>query len=279
MSNFAAKISGKAKIAGVIGSPVSHSLSPKLMNYWLAHYFVDGAYIPIPVKPEDLEHVIRALPKMQFRGVNVTIPYKQAVMPFLDIIDDEARAIGAVNTITIDQDGKLRGTNTDAYGFGKNIMAHMPARLHKAVVLGAGGAAKAVCHSLLKEGFKEVMVINRSKEKAVKLAEEMPGLTVDMWERRDIQIGNVDLLVNATSLGMAGNDELEIDLDALPPQAVVTDLVYTPLMTFLLKKAKSQGNPIVDGLGMLIHQAVPGFKLWYGMSPEVGPEIKKHLSE
>ena len=278
MDNYQRKMpDGRAKVAGVIGWPIAHSLSPKLMNHWIYFYHLNGFYIPMPVKPEDLAHVIKALPKMGFRGVNVTVPHKVTVMPLLDIIDDDAKAVGAVNTITIDAEGKLRGSNTDVYGFSKNIRSLLPEKHGKAVILGAGGAAKAVCQALVKEGFNNIMVINRTQETAEAMAAQFPGVSVGAWADRDHLIFDASLLVNATSLGMAGNDPLDIDISELPTKAVVTDLVYTPQRTPLLKKAKAQGNLIVDSVGMLIHQAVPGFKAWFGVNPEIGFELKQYL--
>jgi shikimate dehydrogenase len=271
-------ISGKAKVAGVIGWPVSHSLSPRLHNYWLNHYSIDGLYIPLAVKPEDCIEVIKTLPKMGIRGVNLTLPHKELVMPLVTDMDDDARAIGAVNTLMISYDGTIQGMNTDAYGFIKNIRPHIAAHKNKVVVLGAGGAARAVCHALIKEGFAEIMLTNRTQEKADALAAHFAGrIQVRAWDLRNQLLEGADLLVNATSLGMEGHAPLPLSLDALPKTAVVTDIVYTPLVTPLLKAAKDRGNPVVDGLGMLIHQAVPAFKAWFGVNPDITPELRNHL--
>lgn len=271
-------ISGKAKVAGVIGWPVSHSLSPRLHNYWLNHYSIDGLYIPLPVKPEDCLEVVRMLPKMGIRGVNLTLPHKELVMPLVTDMDDDARAIGAVNTLMISYDGTIQGMNTDAYGFIKNIRPHIGTRKNKVVVLGAGGAARAVCHALIKEGFAEIVLSNRTQAKADALAAHFAGrIQVRAWDLRNQILEGADLLVNATSLGMEGHEPLPLSLDALPKTAVVTDIVYTPLVTSLLKGAKDRGNPVVDGLGMLIHQAVPAFKAWFGVNPEITPELRNTL--
>lgn len=270
-------ISGHAKLAGVIGWPVSHSLSPKLHNYWLEQYGIDGAYLPLAVRPGDLASVIRALPAMGFRGANLTIPHKEAVIPLLDSIDDTARAIGAVNTIVIEGD-KIHGTNTDAYGFMENIRPHLTGK-GKAILLGAGGAAKAICHALLAEGFSHISIINRTEARAQALAAHFGGrIDVQKWDKRSGLLEGADLLVNTTSLGLSGKEALDIDLEALPKTALVTDIVYNPLITPLLETAKANGNPVVDGLGMLIHQAVPGFDMWFGTKPDVTAEVRQHLT-
>lgn len=270
--------SGTMKVAGVIGWPVAHSLSPRLHNYWLGHYHIDGVYIPMPVKPEHLPEVLRALPKMGFRGCNLTLPHKEQLLPCLDSMDDDVRAVGAANTVVIGQDGSLHGMNTDVYGFVRTLQPHMTGSKDKAVVLGAGGAAKAVCYGLIKENFGEIILINRTQAKAEALAGHFPGrLLVKPWAQRSAMLEGCDLLVNATSLGMAHHEPLEITLDALPNESVVMDIVYTPLHTPLLLEAKKRGNRVVDGLGMLIYQAMPGFKSWFGMKPDITPELKEHL--
>ncbi len=271
-------LSGKAKIVGVMGWPVSHSLSPRLHNYWINHYNLDAAYIPLAVKPEDLAEVVRSLPKQGFRGFNITIPHKEAIIPFLDYMDDDAKAIGAVNTVLIASDGTLQGMNTDAYGFMRNIRPHIAKNKNKAVLLGAGGAAKAICHGLIKEGFASIVVVNRSVEKALALAEQFPGkITVKEWDERHDALELCDLLVNSTSLGMENGEPLDISIEKLPTSAVVSDIVYTPLQTKLLRAAKDHGCLVVDGLGMLIHQAIPGFKSWFGVNPEITLELRPHL--
>jgi shikimate dehydrogenase len=270
-------ISGKARIAGVIGWPVSHSLSPRLHNYWLNTYGIDGAYIPLPVLPEELQEVFPALVKMGFRGVNLTLPHKELVLPLLDSISEEARMIGAVNTVTVTREGKLAGSNTDAFGFMENIRLSLPQTRHKAVVLGAGGAAKAVYFALGKLQFRQIVVLNRTADKAAQMAAQFPHVSALPWDNRAQALEGADLLVNATSLGMAGKEPLPIDLASLPPQALVTDIVYTPLLTPLLVEAAKRGNPIVDGLGMLLHQAAPGFEAWFGRRPDVTPELKQFM--
>jgi len=263
--------------AGVIGYPVKHSLSPKLHNHWLRQLRIEGEYVALEVKPDDLEKEIKSLSQRGFAGVNLTIPYKEVAVKMLDTVDDKVKAVDAVNTIIV-QEGKLQGTNTDIYGFTENIRPHLPAKKNKAVVLGAGGAAKSVCKALLDLGFTKIIVLNRTHDKAIVLAKQFKNtLTAEPWDTRSITLADTDLLVNTTSLGMVGKEPLDIDLSALPTHALVTDIVYTPLITPLLAAAKARGNPIVDGLGMLIYQAVPGFEAWFGKKPEVTPESLEQL--
>ena len=268
---------GKKELAGVIGWPVSHSLSPKLHNHWLSQNGIDGAYVALPVEPENLEQVIRSLPGRGWRGCNITIPHKEAVIPFLDSIDAEAKIIGAVNTIVI-TDGKLHGTNTDAYGFAENVR-HIPTARKKAVALGAGGAAKAVWKALADLGFDEICIANRTMSRITghEKIEGKSRFDIFPWEERSAMLAGASLLVNTTSLGLAGNPPLEIDLSELPKNALVTDIVYKPLETPLLAAAKARGNPTVDGLGMLIYQAIPGFKAWFGVEPKYEEQLKDLL--
>jgi shikimate dehydrogenase len=263
------------KIAAIIGWPVAHSLSPKLHNYWLKHYGINGEYTALTIRPEDLAATIKSFAAKGFVGGNVTVPHKETAVPLLDAIDEEASAIGAVNTLVI-QGGKIFGRNTDAYGFIENIRPHLQGRKNKAVVLGAGGASRAVIHALGKIGFAEIVITNRTQEKAEALAARF-GTAAEAWEKRSALLEGADLLVNTTSLGLEGHEPLEIDLAQLPKSALVTDIVYRPLMTPLLGQAGAHGNIIVDGLGMLIHQAVPGFKAWFGVAPPVTEEIRQFL--
>ena len=261
------------RIAGVLGWPVSHSLSPKLHHHWLKTLGIDGEYKALAVEPKDLQTTLKALPDMGWQGCNLTIPHKEAALPFLDELDDTARAIGAVNTVIV-RGGKLIGSNTDAYGFAENIRAGLTGT-HKAVVLGAGGAAKAVCYALHQLGFQHIVIANRTREKAEALAASFQNVQVGAWDNN--LLADADLLVNATSLGMTGKEPLEMDLSRLPVGALVTDIVYAPLITPLLAAAKARGNPIVDGLGMLLHQAVPGFAAWFGVRPQVTAQLREHV--
>lgn len=264
-------------VAAVIGWPVSHSLSPALHNYWLKEHGLPGKYVALPVEPERLRDVLPTLPLLGLKGVNLTLPHKEQVLPLLSGMDPVARAIGAANTLIFKPDGSIHGTNTDAYGFIENIRPAI-AQKGKAVMLGAGGAGRAVAYALREEGFREVVIINRSLEKAQKLAGEY-ALTAQPWEWRHRALEGADLLVNATSLGMKGQGELELDMDALPAAALVTDIVYSPLVTPLLQAAQARGNKVVDGLGMLLHQAVPAFEAWFGVRPKVSAALRAAVLE
>jgi len=269
--------SGEGRIAGVMGWPVAHSLSPRLHGFWLRQYGIDGAYVPLPVRPEAFSGAIRALAQIGFRGVNITVPHKQAALKTCDQVDAVARRIGAVNTVVF-TDGRLHGSNTDAFGFLENMRDGAPdwrATAGPAVVLGAGGAARAVVAALTDSGAPEVRVCNRSAERAQALCREIGGPVKSLpWTDRAAALADAAVLVNATSLGMTGQAPLDIDLAKLPDAAVVTDLVYVPLETPLLAAARARGNRVVDGLGMLLHQARPGFAAWFGVSPAVTPELR-----
>jgi shikimate dehydrogenase len=270
-------LSGEGKIAGVMGWPVDHSLSPRLHGYWLCQYGINGAYIPLPVHPYAFATAIRSLADLGFRGVNVTVPHKQAALAACDEVDASARRIGAVNTVVF-TDGRLLGSNSDAYGFLENIYQDAPdwaAGSGPAVVLGAGGAARAVVAALVDAGVPQVRVCNRSAARAEALCREIGGPSAAVpWGRRAAVLGDAVLLVNATSLGLRGQAPLDLDLAHLPQTALVNDLVYTPLETPLLAAARARGNRVVDGLGMLLHQARPGFAAWFGVSPEVTPDLR-----
>jgi shikimate dehydrogenase len=270
-------LSGKARLAGVMGWPVEHSLSPRLHGYWLEQHGIDGAYVPLAVAPADLPTALTALPALGFRGVNLTLPHKEQALDLCQEVDDLARRIGAVNTIVV-RDGRLFGSNSDAFGFLENLKDGAPdwrAEAAPAVVLGAGGASRAVVAALADAGAPEVRLVNRTRERAEALATALGGaLSVYDWDRREAALAEAGLLVNTTTLGMAGQPPLDLDLGALPVEAVVTDIVYAPLMTPLLQAARTRGNPLVDGLGMLLHQARPGFEAWYGVRPEVTPGLR-----
>ena len=271
-------ISGKAKLAGVMGWPVGHSRSPRLHGYWLEHYGIDGAYVPLAVPPDRIEQAIRALPALGFRGCNVTVPHKEAAYRTVDRLDATAKRMGAVNTIVVGEDGSLEGRNTDGFGFIENLKSGAPgwtAADGPALVIGAGGAARAVVASLLDEGAPQVWLVNRTRARAEELASDIGGaIEVADWVSRETLLEGAALVVNTTTQGMAGQPPLELDLRALPGSAVVTDIVYTPLMTPLLVAAQDRGNRVVDGVGMLLHQARPGFAAWFGRKPEVTEGLK-----
>ncbi len=274
-------ISGKARVAGVIGWKVSHSASPLVHNYWLEQYRIDGAYVPLAVAPDNLETALRGLAALGLAGANVTVPHKVAALAAMDETDRAAQRIGAVNTIVISESGALTGTNTDGFGFLENLRAGAPgwdAADGVCVVIGAGGAARAVCAALIDEGAPEIRIVNRTGARAEALADEMgKPLGVVGWDERAAALDGAALVVNATTLGMAGAPPLELALDALPVTALVNDIVYAPLETRLLAAARARGNPAVDGLGMLLHQARPGFKAWFGRDPEVTGALRDHV--
>lgn len=260
-------------LAGVIGSPVAHSKSPQLHRHWLSTYGLLGHYVHLDIASDDLENVIRMMPRMGFVGANVTIPYKEKVMEIADQITDRATVIGAVNTLIFRKDGKIIGDNTDGYGFIENIRQTIPdwdATAGPAAVLGAGGAARAVVAALADAGVPEILLTNRTRPRAERLKQDFgQRVRVVDW----VQAGNVledaAIVVNTTSLGMVGKPELRVPLDGLQRGAIVSDLVYAPLKTHLLQAAEEAGCRTVDGLGMLLHQAVPGFERWFGIRPAV----------
>jgi shikimate dehydrogenase len=274
-------ISGSARLAGVAGWPISHSRSPRLHNFWLRACGIDGAYLPLAIAPENFEMAVRALPKLGFAGCNVTMPHKEAALRAVDRVDPAARRIGAVNTIVVANDGSLDGSNTDAYGFLQALYEGAPGldiAKGPAVLIGAGGAAKAIAAALLDAGVPDLIVLNRTEARAEALAEALgAGITVGAWSERAACLAGANLLVNSTTQGMQGQPALALALDDLAADAVVMDAVYTPLLTPLLAAAKDRGNLIVDGLGMLLHQARPGFIAWFGREPVVGQALRDHI--
>ncbi len=274
-------LSGHARLAGVMGWPVAHSRSPRLHGFWLTQHDIDGAYLPLAVRPENLALALKGLPAMGFAGANLTVPHKTAALSLVDHVSEEARRIGAINTVVVGADGKLAGSNTDAYGFLTHLKASAPgwkASEGPAVLLGAGGAARAIAVALLDAGIEELRIANRTASHAEGLAAALgPKAKAIAWAARDETLADAALLVNSTTLGMQGQPALEIGLRRLPARAVVYDIVYVPLETPLLAAARARGNPVVDGLGMLLHQAVPGFAAWFGVTPRVGPELREFV--
>ena len=273
-------ISGSTRLAGVIGWPVAHSRSPLIHNFWLRRHAIDGAYVPLAVSPERLADAVRGLPALGFAGANVTVPHKQTVIGGLDFVDESARRMGAVNTIVVGADGGLSGSNSDGYGFLENLSTGSGWRADAgaAVVIGAGGAARAVSATLQAAGVAEIRIVNRTGERAQELARALgPPLLAVPWEERNDALQDAALLVNATSLGMTGHPTLEIVLDGLSQTAVVNDIVYAPLETPLLAAAAAGGYPVVDGLGMLLHQARLGFAAWFGHQPDVDQALRDHI--
>ncbi len=263
--------------AGVIGYPVNHSKSPIIHSYWLNRYSIQGSYEAIEVKPENLREFSVNLIKNGYVGVNVTVPLKEKILNFLDDIDDVAQKIGAVNTVYI-KNNKIIGTNTDSYGFISGIkrqIINFDFTNKTALVLGAGGAAKAIVYGLIQSGIKDILIVNRNKQRASDLANlYSEKLKVEDWNNKDDLLSEVDLLINTTILGMSGQEDLDINLDKLPITATVVDIVYKPIITSLLDKAQKRGNKTVDGLWMLLYQAVKGFELFYGYKPEVTDELR-----
>jgi shikimate dehydrogenase len=266
-------------LAGVIGHPVAHSRSPALHGYWLKRYGLQGHYIPIDIAPLDLAELVRTLPRLGFVGLNVTIPHKEAMIQISDIVTDRAALIGAANTLIFRKDGKIHADNTDGSGFVANLRQNAPHWVPgsgPAVVLGAGGAARAVVAALIEIGVPEIRLANRTRARADALRSDFGAkVHVHEWVQAANLLDDAATVVNTTSLGMTGKPDLRVPLDRLNPQALVTDLVYTPLKTQFLIEAEAQGCTTVDGLGMLLHQAAPGFERWFGLRPEVDEATRK----
>ncbi|MDE2361848.1 MAG: shikimate dehydrogenase [Hyphomicrobiales bacterium] len=268
----------KFRLAGVMGWPVMHSRSPRLHNKWLQIHGLAGAYVPLAIAPDRVEAALRALPALNFSGCNVTIPHKEEVARIADWIDPAAKAIGAANCVAVQTDGSLSAFNHDHIGFIEALREGAPgwrAGQGPAVILGAGGAARAIVYALREAGVSDIRVVNRTLERAETLIEDFGNnVSAHAWEQRADVLTGAALLVNTTSNGMVGQPPLDLSLDALPRGAVVNDIVYTPLETPLLVAARARGNVGVDGLGMLLHQARPAFHEWFGIWPELTPEIR-----
>jgi len=272
----------KFVLAGVMGSPVAHSRSPVIHNHWIAQYHLKGSYVLLPVEPANLHDALRGLKALGFAGCNVTIPHKVEAMKAMDWLHPVAKQMGAINTIVVQPDGALHGFNNDGYGYIQCIKDAKPdwrADTGPITVLGAGGAARAIVLSLINEGAKEIRLINRTQEKAQALADEFgSSVKVLNWSERNNALSNIAMLVNTTNQGMHGQPDLDIRLDDLPASALVSDAIYIPLETPLLVAAKGRGNKTVNGLGMLLNQARPAFEAWYGVLPEITPELHKAIA-
>ena len=269
------------RLAAIIGWPVSHSLSPALHGYWLKEHGVLGAYVPLSVRPEDFADCVTALARMEFAGANVTLPHKEAAFALCATHDEDALATAAVNTLVF-KSGKIHGLNTDGRGFAANLaeaLGEGAARAGPAVVIGAGGAARAIVLVLARAGAPEIRVVNRTRARAEELRKLLKNAPVKVFDWADWgkAFAGAGLLVNATSIGMLGGPTLEISLENLARQAAVADIVYNPLETNLLRAARARGHKTVDGLGMLMHQAVPCFAAWFGVTPKVTPELRAAL--
>ena len=265
--------------AGVIGHPISHSLSPKLHGHWLQRYGIAGSYDALHVTEDALQDTLRSLPDQGFVGLNVTLPHKVAVMQLADQLTDRATLIGAANTLTFKSDGRIFADNTDGYGFLENLRQGAPgwdATAGPALVFGAGGAARAIIVSLIEAGAPEIILTNRTRPKAESLRADFGArIRIVDWVQASTVLSSAATVVNTTSLGMQGGQEFRVALDGLRPSAVVTDIVYNPLRTKFLDAAAAMGCTTVDGLGMLLHQGVPGFERWFGHRPEVDADLRR----
>jgi shikimate dehydrogenase len=287
-----AATNGKAILAGVIGFPISHSLSPALHEFWLKQYAINGAYVPLNVAPEQFRHTISVLASIGFRGFNITLPHKETAWTLVDTRDEAASIIGAVNTIVV-RDGCLHGSNTDAYGYIEHLktsahttLASHPLSQRHALIIGAGGAARAVCAGLIMAGCDRITITNRDKNRAQQLLRDIQHhfpkrslhLSLVDWENKQAAVNSdITLLVNTTQLGMHGQPTLDIDLQHLPTTAIVSDIVYRPLETALLAQGNALGLVCVDGIGMLLWQAQAGFEQWFGVKPEVSPQLRDYM--
>jgi shikimate dehydrogenase len=280
------------KLAGIMGWPVGHSRSPSIHNHWIKKHELNGAYVYLPVNPanpDDLKAALKGLSVMGFAGCNLTLPHKVMALPMVDRLDATAKRMGAINTIVVEADGSLSGYNNDGYGYIQSLLVAKPdwqASAGPALIMGAGGAARAVLVSLAEKGVKDIRICNRTESHAHDLVAAFKDdfaqnlgtkLTAVPWAQRHQALADVALLVNTTSQGMGSNPPLDIHLDLLPTTALVSDVVYIPMETPLLKAAKARGNPTAGGLNMLLHQARPAFQKWFGVLPEVTPELIKQV--
>ncbi len=265
-------------LAGVMGWPVMHSRSPMMHNYWLRQHELAGTYVPLAIPPEGLAAALKALHPLGFAGCNLTIPHKQQAMTIVDEVDTVAKRIGAISCVVVRPDGSLAGTNNDWFGFIHNLKQEQPgwrADAGPVVVLGAGGGSRAVCYGLMQEGAKEIRLVNRTFARAKSLAGEFGGpIQALPWEQRHEALEGAAMVVNATSQGMAGQPALDLRLDKLSKIALAADIIYIPLESPFLAAARSRGNRTVNGLGMLLHQGRPAWKLWFGIEPVVTAELR-----
>ncbi len=266
-----------------MGWPVMHSRSPLLHNYWFRQHNLAGTYVPLGIRPEALAAALRALHPLGFAGCNLTLPHKQEAMKIVDEVDTVAKSIGAISCVVVRPDGSLAGTNNDCYGFVRSIRQEQPtwrADSGPSVVIGAGGGARAVCYGLMQAGATEIRLVNRAFARARKIADEFGGpLKVMPWEQRHEALDDAAMVVNTTSQGMVGQSPLDIRLDKLPTQALVVDIIYTPLETPFLAAARKRGKPTVNGLGMLLHQGSPAWQAWFGIEPAVTSELRAMMEK
>ena len=268
-------------VAAVIGHPVNHSRSPRMHNFWLAHFGLEGYYIPLDIDPKKFERSIRNLPELGLVGANITIPYKEKVLKIADKISDRAALVGAANTLTFLPNGGIYADNTDGYGFLQNIKSKYKdwsAREGISVVFGAGGASRAILAALIEDGASDIILANRTRSRADQLRSDFGAkIKVVEWMKIQNYLSEASTVINTTSLGMVGKTDLPIPLNALKKNTLVTDIVYTPIKTHLLATAAKMGCRTVDGLGMLIHQAIPGFERWFGIKPGDSQALRELL--
>lgn len=270
-------LTGHARVAGIIGWPVGHSRSPRLHGYWLEKHGIDGAYVPLAIPPEHFREAVRGLMHAGFAGANVTIPHKLAAFAVCDVVDDTARRAGAVNTLTF-RDGTITGANTDGWGFLANLRAHgVNPKAGPALLLGAGGGARAIAAALLAEGVA-VTLANRTEARAAQFIRDLPGPRIVPWDQRSAAAADHALIVNTTALGMEGKESLMLDLSRAGPGTAVADIVYVPLETPLLRDARARGLKPVEGLGMLLYQGIPGFRSWFGVEPVVDDALRRFVA-
>ena len=271
----------KAPVAAVIGHPVNHSRSPRMHNYWLGQFGLEGYYIPLDIDPKKFERSIRNLPELGFVGANITIPYKEKVLKIADKISDRAALVGAANTLTFLQNGGIYADNTDGYGFLQNIKSKYKdwsASEGMSVVFGAGGASRAILGALIEDGASDIILTNRTRSRADQLRSDFgANIKVVEWMKIQNYLSDASTIINTTSLGMVGKTDLPIPLNTLKKNTLVTDIVYTPIETHLLATATKMGCRTVDGLGMLIHQAIPGFERWFGIRPGDSQALRELL--
>ena len=271
----------KTPVAAVIGHPISHSKSPRMHNFWLEQFGIEGYYIPLDIDPKKFERSVRNLSELGLVGANITIPYKEKVLKIADKISDRAALVGAANTLTFLQNGRIYADNTDGFGFLQNIKSKYndwSAREGISVVFGAGGASRAILGALIEDGASDIILANRTRSRADQLRSDFGAkIKVVEWMKIQNYLSDASTIINTTSLGMLGKADLPIPLNTLKKHTLVTDIVYSPLETHLLATAAKMGCRTVDGLGMLIHQAIPGFERWFGIKPNDSQSLRKLL--